>query len=85
MAAKDLTVDRFINNSTYEIGEGGVRFKVFGIPYLLNENDLDRMISFLMRMRERLLFIKKEKEDIFKTPPLFQNQIEASHKNSKKP
>ncbi len=71
MAAKDLTVDRFINNSTYEIGEGGVRFKVFGIPYLLNENDLDRMISFLMRMRERLLFIKKEKEDIFKTPPLF--------------
>ena len=72
---KDLGIDRFIKASTYEVTEDGVRFKVFGIPYLLSEDDLDGTIAFLMRMLERIRFMKKEKEDLKKNSLTF-NSLE---------
>ena len=66
----DLSLDRLVKSSTYELTETGVRFKVFGIPYSLSEQDLDEAICFLMRMLERVRMIRKEKEDLQKQSSL---------------
>ncbi len=63
---KDLGLDRFIKNATYELTENGIRIKVFGIPYTANLEQLDQAISFLMRLSERIKMIQKEKERLEK-------------------
>lgn len=60
----DLGLDRFTKNMSYEIGEDGVRFKFFGIPYFLSVEDLKSVILNLNRIHERILMMKKEKEDL---------------------
>lgn len=61
---QDLSLGRLVKNSSYELTETGVRFKIFGIPYSLSEQDLDEAICFLMRMLERVKMIRKEKESL---------------------
>jgi len=64
--AKNVGINSLLNNSSYEILETGVRFKVFGISYPVSEEDLDNAIHFLMRLLERVQMIRKEKNDLTK-------------------
>lgn len=64
--SKNLGIGSLAKNSSYEVLETGVRFKVFGIPYDVNEEELDAAIHFLMRLLERVQMIRKEKNDLTK-------------------
>ena len=63
----DLGLERLTKNISYEVAEEGIRLKIFGIPYFLSEKDLDWVVSFLMRLVERMKMIRKEKDDLGKT------------------
>jgi len=56
--------ESLIKNSSYELTESGVNFKIFGISYSCSEDQLDRAILFLMRLLERVRMIRKEKNDL---------------------
>ena len=77
----DVSFERLIRNVGYELLENGIRVKIFGIPYLVNENDLDTAISFLMRLSERMKMIRKEKERLIENQ---KEQIPAQDHSSGK-
>jgi len=64
--SNNVGIDSLLKNSSYEILETGVRFKVFGISYPVSEEELDAAIHFLMRLLERVQMIRKEKNDLTK-------------------
>lgn len=61
-----IGIESLFKNSSCEVTENGVRFKVFGISYPCTEEQLDEAICFLMRLLERVRMIRKEKQDLQK-------------------
>ncbi len=55
-----------MKNSNIEITETGIRIKVFGIPYVATEKELDESIHLLMGLLEKVQSIRKEKEGLLK-------------------
>lgn len=63
-----MNFNSLIRNSSYEVMEGGVNLKIFGITYPCSEEQLDGAILFLMRLHERVKMIRKEKNDLAGIP-----------------
>lgn len=63
---KDMGLERILKSCEYEILEDGLRLKVFGLPYKVGVEDLEGAIHWLHNLHERILIIKKEKQDLSK-------------------
>ena len=64
-----MNFNSLMRNSSCELTENGVNFKVFGINYPCTEEQLDGAIHFLIRLLERVQMVRKEKKDLERISP----------------